>query len=473
MVNKPSDFLSGIPSVSELLDKPPVRALVDSWNRSAVAAGVRTFLDQLTTDLQRRAADVSVPSVRELAERAARYVEQLQQQSLRPAINATGRLRGPQCVGTPLADAALQRVVTLGRDFAVGAAHNGGTSADAATLLCRATGAQAAAVAHSYAGALWLALAALASGQEVVVSRGELGDVDAGCPLAHLTATTGATVREVGTTNRTTAADYEPAISPQTAAIVKLSSDDYRVVGATESPQLSELVTLAHQRELTLVNVAGGAPLVDLPPELGAVGTSVRASLKAGVDLVIVRGDGLVGGPACGILVGRRDLVRHIQEHPLSSAWQVDTLSAAALAATLELYALDRRLALELPVMQLLATPLENLRNRAERLAPQLAQAEAVASADAAATESSLGVAPFADRTVPSYGVVLAAADGHVDRMERRLAAGPVPVVGRREGDRLVLDLRTVFPRQDQVLVEAVVGNKPPAADAAPESPAP
>ncbi len=473
MVNKPSDLLSGIPSVSELLDKPPVRALVDSWNRSSVAAGVRSFLDQLTSDLGRRAADVSMPSVRDLAERAARYVEQLQQQSLRPTINATGQLRGPFCAGAPLADAALQRTVALGRDFATSAARDGEAASDAVLPLCRLTGAQDAAVVHSYAGALWLALSALADGQEVVVARGELGDVDAGCPLGRLATSAGTTIREVGAINRASTADYEEAVSPQTAAILKLSADDYRVVGATESAQVSDLSALAHDRELVLVDAAGGAPLVDLPPELAAAGPSVRASLKAGADLVVVRGDGLVGGPACGILLGRRELVAQVQEHPLFPAWQLDAQRAAALAATVQLYEDPQRLAQRLPVIGLLLTPLENLRNRAERLAPQMAQADAIASAEAVATESSLGVAPFAGQTMPSYGVALTPADGHVDRLEKRLAAGPVPVVGRPEAGRLLLDLRTVFPRQDQVLVEAVVGNRPPEPDAAPESPAP
>lgn len=471
MANKPSDLLSGIPSVSELLDKPPVRALVDRWNRSAVAAGVRSFLDQLTSDLQRRAADVSLPSVRELAERAARYVQRLQQQTLRPAINATGQLRGASWVGTPQADVALERVVALGREFALGAARGGGTAADAAVLLCRLTGGQDATAVHSYAGALWLALSAIAGQQEVVVSRAELGDVDAGCPLANLAASTGATIREVGTTNRTTAADYEPAISLQTAALMKLRSDDYRVVGATESAELEELANLARDRELALIDVAGAAPLVDLPPAIGAGNRSVRASLKAGADLVIVRGDGLVGGPTCGILIGRRELVRRVEEHPMFVAWQLDALSAAALAATVELYEDDQRLAQQLPVLQLLLTPLENLRNRAERLAPQLAQAEAVSSAEAVATESILGVAPLADRALPSFGVALVPADGNVDRLANRLSTGPVAVVGRQQHDRLVLDLRTVFPREDQVLVEAVVGNRPPVAEARPETP--
>jgi L-seryl-tRNA(Ser) seleniumtransferase len=472
MTNKPSDLFSSIPSVSELLDKPPVRALVDRWNRSAVAAGVRSFLDQLTSDLQRRAVEVSLPSVRELAERAARYIQQLQQQSVRPAINATGGLRGARWVGAPLADVALQRVIAVGRQFAIGTARDANILAEADTLLCRLSGGQAATAVHSYAGAVWIALAAIAGGEEVVVSRAELGDLDPGCTLARLAVSSGATIREVGTINRTSAADYDAAISPRTAALMKLTSDDYRVVGQTVSAELEELVDLARERELALIDVAGASPLVDLPATVGAIGRSVRASLKAGVDLVIVRGDGLVGGPPCGIVIGQRELVRRIEEHPLFMAWRLDALSAAALAATVELHENDQRLAQELPVMQLLLAPLENLRNRAERLAPQLAQAEAVRSAEAVATESLLGVSTLAGQALPSHGVALVPADDDVAGLDKRLSTGPVAVIGRRERDRLVLDLRTVFPREDQVLVEAVVGNKTAAFAPQSETPA-
>src|SRR5262245_52384815 len=272
MPPKTSDLLANIPSVSELLDKPPIRALADRWNRSVVAAGVRSFLDELRTDLQRRAAEAQLPSIRELAERAARHVVALQLSDQRPAITATGRISGPPWISLPLPDSALERMFGLGRDYVVGPPQQSGptliASGDVATLLCRITQAQAAVVVHSYAGAVWLALAALAEKQEVLVSRAEAGDIDPGRALQQLAAAAGAILAEVGTTNRAAASDYESAVTPRTAALLRVSPDAYRIVGATESAELDELVGLAHDRELSLLDALGAAPLLDLPPML-------------------------------------------------------------------------------------------------------------------------------------------------------------------------------------------------------------
>lgn len=461
MATKTSDFLSRLPSASDLLDKPPIRSLVNRWNRSVVASGVRSFLDELRQDFERRASDVQVPSIRELAERAARYVLELQQPALRPTINATGHFRGAPWASAPLADAALERYVGLGREFVSGPARTGHASraaGDAAALVCRLTGAPEATVVHSYAGTLWLFLAAVAPDQEFVISRAELGDVEPGCPLAHLSASTTAILREVGTTNRTTIADYEAAISSRTAALVKVFADNYRVVGEIDAVELDQLVGLARERELTLCAALGGAPLIDHPATLGWTAQSAQASVAAGADLVILAGEGWLGGPACGILAGRREIIERIEEHPLFPAWQVDSLTAAALLATLELYGDLEHLDQTLPILQLLSTSVENLQHRAERLAPQLAAAEDIAAAEPVATQSSLCLAGLSDEARPSYGVALTATDGNATALDKRLRTGPHPVCGRVEGDRLVLDLRTVFPRQDQELAEAIAG---------------
>ncbi len=460
MATKPLDFLNRLPSVSELLEKQPLRTLSDRLNRSVVASGVRSFLEELRTDLQRRAAEV--PTIRELAERAARYVVSHQQTSQRATINATGRIIGSPWVYVPLADHALERALHTGQNFVMTPAcrpdERSPLSADAEALICRLTGAQAAVVVHSYAGALWLTLSALATDREVLVSRAEVGEVDSAGPLPKLAASARVILKDVGTANRTAAADYESAASPRAAVLLKLSSDDYRVVGETASALLEELVALSRDRELVLVDAAGAAPLADPPSSVSWPRQSVRARLAAGVDLALVRGDGLVGGPSCGILAGRQETVRRIIEHPLFAAWQLDGLRLAGLAGTLECYENSPPGEHTLPVWQCLTAPLENLRNRAERLAPQLAKAEGIASAVPMETRSPIAAA-LIDGGWPSFGVALTPASGDLQGLERRLINAPQPVVGRIENDRLVLDLRTVFPRQDKLLVEALTGS--------------
>lgn len=459
MAAKPLDFLNRLPSVSELLEKQPLRTLSDRLNRSVVASGVRSFLDELRTDLQRRAAEV--PTIRELAERAARYVVSHQQTSQRATINATGRIIGSPWVNVPLADQALERALHTGRNFVMTPAARpdarSSLSADAEALICRLTGAQAAVAVHSYAGALWLTLSALATDREVLVSRAEVGEVDSAGPLPKLAAAARIVLKDVGTANRTAAADYEAAASPRAAVLLKLSSDEYRVVGETTSPVLEELVALARDRELVLVDAAGAAPLSDYPPSFSWPRQSVRARLAAGVDVALVRGDGLVGGPSCGILAGRQEIVRRIVEHPLFAAWQLDALRLAGLAGTLECYENSPPGEQSLPVWQCLSTPIENLRNRAERLAPQLAKADGIASAVPMETRSPIAAAQI-DGGWPSFGVALTPADGDLQGLERRLISSQQPVIGRVDNERLVLDLRTVFPRQDKLLVESLTG---------------
>ncbi len=457
MAAKPSDFLQRLPTVSELLDKPPIRALAGRWNRSVVAAGLRSFLEELRSDVERRAADVHLPSLRELAERAARHVVESQQATLRPTINATGRLFGPDWSGVPLADEALERMVAIGGSFPPQGTEV--TPGDAATLLCRLTAAEAATVVHSYSGAIWLAMAALAAQKEVVIARAEVGDVDGDGSLASLAASASVVLREVGSVNRTTSTDFEAAVREETAALWRNLPDDYQVVGQTQTAELESLVALARDRELPLVESLGAAPLMENLPALDAGLPTVATSLAAGTHLAIVRGNGLVGGPQCGILVGTRELIDRIESHPMFRAWRVRPSTSAALAATLTLFRDPQQLRQTMPLFQLLGASIENLRQRAERLAPQLAQAEDVAAAVVVDTENCLGVALWKDQRMPSFAVALTAANGEVCALDQRLRKAPVPVVGRIAGDRLLVDLRTVLARQDRQLVEMIAGD--------------
>jgi L-seryl-tRNA(Ser) seleniumtransferase len=459
MAIKPPEILNRLPSVSELLDKPPVRALAERWNRSVVAGGVRSFLDELKNDLRRRAADVQLPSMRDLAERAARYIVSQQHQQLGTAINATGRIWGNPWVTLPVSDAALERAVAVGREFVVEPAATVSQDTQIESALCQLTGARSAIVVHSYTGALWLALATLAGGREVMVARSEVGDIGSAVPLPNLIASANARLREAGTTNRAVTADFEAATSSTTAALLKICPDEYRIVGQTSAANLEELVGFTRDRELVLIAALGTAPLVDHAETKEWPQPSARAALAAGVTLVAIRGDGFVGGPSCGILLGDHEIISRLSQHPLYPAWRLDSVRSAALAATLEDHLNSNPDTANLPVWQLLATPIENLRNRAERIAPQLSHAADVATAAVVETRSPISAAITPDAGLNSYGVAITARSGAIVDLNNRLRVLPLPVIGRLESDRLVLDLRTVLPRQDRALVEAIVGS--------------
>lgn len=457
MALKPPDLLNRLPSVAELLDKPPIRALADRWNRSSVAAGVRSFLDELRTDLHRRTADL--PSLRELAERAAKYVATRQHHSLGVVINATGRICDASWMSEPLAEIALERTIAFGRGFSASPQPDGaGPSAELAALLCRLTGAQAAAVVHSYPTAIWLTLSAIAVDREVLIARDELASDDDSLP--RLAAAARVLLKEVGAANHATAADFEAATSNRAAAILKVCNDLRPSTASTSVAALDEFVAFVRDGELLLVDALGAAPLINPLESIAWPRRSAQASLAAGVDLAILRGDGLVNGPSCGILLGSRDVIGRIVNHPLFSGCELDPLRTAALLATAECYDHPSRGTDTLPLWSCLATSVENLRNRAERIAAQLAHAEGVATSTAVETRSPLS-AELAAEGLPSFGVALTASNNDVASLDHQLRSARFPIFGRIEGDQLILDLRTVIPRQDKLIVDSLLGQSP------------
>jgi L-seryl-tRNA(Ser) seleniumtransferase len=453
---KPPDLLNRIPSVAELLEKPPIRALVDRWNRSVVAGGVKSFLDELGSDLQRRAAEANLPSIRELAERAARYVVSQQHHALGVAINATGRLWDSPWTSLPMPEAALERAFATGREYSIAPTTDDNTLSSAEAILCRLSGAPAAAVVHTYSGAMWLALASLAADRDVLVARAEVGDIGPNESLPKLAGAAKVTLTEVGTINSALGGNYEAAASPGSAAILTVSSDTYRVVGQTATAELDELVAIARDRELVSIAALGATPLGPPPPTVVWPRRSAAAYIAAGVDLVILRGDGLVGGPSCGILLGSKEVIRRITTHPLYTAWRsIDPLRMAALTATLECYESPANGIQQIPVWQCLTVSVDNLRNRAERMAPQLAAADGITSAMPVETRSDIAAA--LPEGLPSFGIALSPASGDVQALDKRLRSARFPVLGRVEGERIILDLRTVLPRQDTTLIDALV----------------
>jgi L-seryl-tRNA(Ser) seleniumtransferase len=408
--------------------------------------------------LQRRAAEANLPSIRDLAERAARYVVSRQHHALGVAINATGRLWDSPWDGLPMSEAALERAFTTGREFSTAPA-SASDSSQSQMLLCRLSGAQAAAVVHTFSGAVWLALAALATDREVLVARAEVGDVGTSDSLPKLAAAANAKLIEVGTTNSALASDYESAASPRTAAVLSVTSDTYRVVGQTANAELEELIAVARDRELVSVAALGAAPLIAPPESVHWSRRSAAAGIAAGVDLIVLRGDGLVGGPPCGIILGREEVVRRLTSHPLFAACSIDSLRLAALTATLECYENQTKGVEQIPVWQCLTISVDNLRNRAERIAAQLAAAPGIASAVPIETKSA--VAAAIPDGLPSFGIALVPEGGDVQLLDQRLRSARFPIFGRVEGNQVILDLRTVLPRQDTTLVESLASDMP------------
>jgi L-seryl-tRNA(Ser) seleniumtransferase len=454
--------LRNIPSVSELLESPPLKALVDRINRNAIVGAVRTVLDEMRTEVQTAASELTLPNVPDLAERIARRIMESETPSLRPVINATGILLHTGLGRSPLADDAIAEMTAVARDYAsvevdLPTGRRSRRSVAVENLLKELTGSEAALVVNNNAGATMLTLAALATGREVIVSRGQLIEIGGSYRLPEVMTASGAVLREVGSTNKTHLHDYARAIGEQTAVLLLVHPSNFVVVGFTESVELPALVELGRKHKLPVVHDIGSGAMVDFG-QFGFNGEPIaKESISAGADIVLFSGDKLLGGPQCGIIAGRKALVEKIERHPLARALRVDKITLAGLAATLRLYRDPEKARLSVPLLRLLTTSEENLKNRAERLAPQMAAIKSlISSAEAISDVTFLGGGSIPTQQLSTWCVALKPASWSVDRLAAALRAGVPAVVGRVHEGRLLLDLRSVFPRQDTELVSAL-----------------
>ena len=360
--------------------------------------------------------------------------------SLRRVINATGVIVHTNLGRAPLAAEALDRVHAAAESYSnleydLHAGTRGSRQEHVASILRRLTGAEAALIVNNNAAAVMLALAALAEGRDVLVSRGELIEIGDGFRIPDVLVRSGAHLREVGTTNRTRASDYDTAIGPETALILRVHQSNFRVVGFTELPRLEELAAVAQLHDLPLVDDLGSGALVDVGDE-----PTARQSLDAGADLVCFSGDKLLGGPQAGIVVGRADLVETLQRHPLQRALRADKLTIAALEGTLTLYLDDPR---KIPVPRMLGDDAASVQRRAQRLAELVGGEveETVARAGG-------GALPLAE--LPSYACAVE------EELAAKLRRADPPVIAVIRDGRTLLDCRTLTDAEVDEVANAV-----------------
>jgi L-seryl-tRNA(Ser) seleniumtransferase len=363
--------------------------------------------------------------------------------ALRRVLNATGVIVHTNLGRAPLAGAALERVIEATRGYSnleydLSEGRRGSRQDHVASILRRLTGAEAAIVVNNNAGALLLALAALAEGRDVIVSRGELIEIGDGFRIPDVLARSGARLVEVGTTNRTRAADYEKAIDERTALLLRVHQSNFRVVGFAEQPSLAELSTVARAGSLPLLDDLGSGALLDLSDE-----PTARASLAAGADLVCFSGDKLLGGPQAGVVAGRADLVERLRRHPLHRALRIDKLSLAALEGTLLIYLDPERAVAEVPVLRMLREPAETVRARAERLA-------AAVGGEVEETVARVGGGALPLQELPSFACAVE------ESLAAPLRQRDHAVVGIVRDGRLLLDCRTLADAELDEVAAAV-----------------
>ena len=462
-MSTPQDLLRRLPAVDRVLREDHLQSLADRLPQATLTGAVQQVIAELREQLQSGSGSCREEDLQpgQVASRAAQICQELLQPSLRRVINATGTLLHTNLGRAPLSEQALQAI----NDVAVGYSNleldlesglRGERFSHVEQLLSQLTGAEAAMVVNNNAGAVLLALSALGNGREAIVSRGELVEIGGAFRIPEVMEAGGVYLREVGASNRTHLQDYQRAINERTALLLKVHTSNYRVVGFTSSVPARELVPLARDHELILMEDLGSGMLSDLtcfglPEE-----PTVTEVLAAGVDLVTFSGDKLLGGPQSGILVGRRELIQRIKRHPLARALRIDKLTLAALEATLRLYLEPERALTSIPLLQMFAASPQQQLQRCRELRDQLMEAGVGAGMQLVEDVARVGGGAMPLAELADWALEIEPLGKSAEALARELRAGRPAVVGRIQNDRLLVNLRAVTSEEQRILLRVL-----------------
>ncbi|HBM0949119.1 L-seryl-tRNA(Sec) selenium transferase [Enterobacter kobei] len=439
---------SQIPATDRLLREPRIHAVVERFGHTATVEMLRLLQDEARCAIQ---AENSLPGWCSAWELEVEHrLDKNAQSALRPVINLTGTVLHTNLGRAQQAEEAVAAVgqamrtpVTLEYDLdGAGRGHRDRALAD---LLCQLTGAEDACIVNNNAAAVLLMLAATASGKEVVVSRGELVEIGGAFRIPDVMRQAGCTLHEVGTTNRTHAKDYRAAVNENTALLMKVHTSNYQIEGFTKTVDEAELAEIGRELNIPVIADLGSGSLVDLSQYGLPKEPMPQEMIAAGVSLVSFSGDKLLGGPQAGIIVGKRELIARLQQHPLKRALRADKMTLAALDATLRLYLHPEKLADRLPVLRLLTRDAASIRAQAELLLPRIAPYYPDFDVRIEPCQSQIGSGSLPVDRLPSEALTFTPRDGrgsHLEALSLRWRAMPVPVIGRIYDGRMWLDLR-------------------------------
>ena len=481
--SRANNELRRLPAVDKLLQRPQIAALAAEYGSGPVTAAARAELDAARNAIH---SGQPAPTEEQWTERINRSVIAAEASSLRPVINATGVIIHTNLGRSPLSEAAQAEVVHLAEGYStleydLEAGQRGSRHTHPARLLCVLTGAEDALVVNNNAAAVFLALTALCQGREVVVSRGELVEIGGGFRIPDVLRQSGATLVEVGTTNRTHPRDFARAINAQTAALMRIHASNFKQTGFVMKPELAQLVTIAHSqlaagaaskdaagdgperdadgrlrggRRPLVIDDLGSGTLLDTARFGLAAEPMVQSSVQAGADIITFSGDKLLGGPQAGLIVGKAEYIEQLRAHPLARALRVDKMTLAALDATLRAYRRGRA-TVEIPVWRMIAQSPDAVQQRARRLKQQLIAVGI--DAQVVPGRSTIGGGSLPGETLPTF--LLALKIRRADDAAASLRQADPPVICRIQNKMLLFDLRTVLPEQEQPLLQLLVAS--------------
>jgi len=440
--------LRDLPSVDELLQTPEAIEYIATFGRPLTLESLRLSLEQAR---QAYPLEKTIPSHPVLIQRAGDILSEWTEPSLLPVINASGVVLHTNLGRAPLSQAAIHAMQSVSSGYSnleydLRKGARGSRLVHAETLLKQLTGAEAALVVNNNAAGVLLVLTALARRRAVVIGRTQLVEIGGGFRIPDVLKQSGARLVEVGTTNRVHLNDYAAAIADESPALLlRVHQSNFRIIGFTTEPGLVDLVRLAHQHGLFVVDDLGSGVLLDTSRYGLGHEPTVTESLASGADLICFSGDKLLGGPQAGIILGRAELVNKLKKHPLARAIRADKLCLAALSATLLHYLKDEA-EREIPIWRMIAATPEALRQRAQTWVETLGRGEVIAS------QSTIGGGSLPEETLPTF--VIALAGKSANRTLERLRQADPPVIARLENDRVILDPRTILPEQDTHLLK-------------------
>lgn len=452
----PNKRLREIPAVDEVLKSAKMQECARSYSKNLITQAVRDILTKMRADIiAGQKTDISLDTIEKLV---ISHIEDILKPSIKKIINASGTILHTNLGRAILCDSAVEAVkICAGHpvnlEFDIGRGERGERDSHIEDIICRLTGAEAATVVNNNAAAVFLALNTLAEDREVIISRGELIEIGGSFRIPEVIQKSGCKLIEVGTTNRTHLSDYTSAISPDTAAILKVHTSNYRVVGFTASVDMRELAAIGSRYAIPVIEDLGSGSLVDLSQFGLPKEPVVRDSVETGIDIVTFSGDKLLGGPQAGIIIGRRKYIQKINKNPLKRALRVDKITIAALEATLKLYLNPDTLHRELPTLRFLTRPIAEIMLVAEKAARLLKQRfvhEYIVTIEDG--ESQIGSGSLPDEVIPTKVISITHKEILPEKIFEMFLKNEPPILGRIHNEKFLLDMRIIENAQEVVI---------------------
>ncbi len=452
-----------LPAVDRVLREDLLQLQLSDLPQEAVSRAVQQAIGDLRRELlQQGSVDRGRLEPVAVAQVACRICQSLVEPSLRKVINATGTLLHTNLGRAPLADQALRAINDVASgysnlEFDLDQGVRGHRYSHVERLLCELTGAEAALVVNNNSGAVLLALSALGQGKEAIVSRGELVEIGGAFRIPDVMEAGGVKLREVGTSNRTHLRDYENAVTEETAILLKVHTSNYRIIGFTKDVPARDLLPLATEKNLVLMEDLGSGLLIDLSRYGLEAEPTVPQVVQAGVDVITFSGDKLLGGPQAGLVVGKKQYLDKLRNHPLARALRIDKLTLAALEATLRLYLKPEVAKRELPVLRMFAAGPQEQKERCEQLVKMLTAVDVAADLRLIEDISRVGGGAMPLSELPDWAVEIRPRRVSVATLGHRLRGLTPAVVGRSQDDALLINLRAVFSSEEELLARSLI----------------